>query len=256
VLPDLGLSTLLFEVADPNGDDHGPGSYTYPSDTVFSAQNYDIENFSVSVDDSNVIFKFKFFGPVPNPWGSGSNLSLQSLDVYIDKDPGLGTGNRILLPGRNAALTAGNGWEYAVWAEGWTPGIYAPDASTGEPKQLNTSFKVIVDPAAQMVTLRVPKAALGDGDPAQWGYAAMVMGQDGYPSMGVWRVRDIQPTAAQWKFGGAPDDINHTRIIDLAWPMDSTGTQEEILGTYPTSAGPIESLTPDDFPQLPLLNVQ
>ncbi|MBP8997951.1 MAG: hypothetical protein KBG10_06665, partial [Anaerolineaceae bacterium] len=72
----------------------------------------------------------------------------------------------------------------------------------------------------------------------------------------VWRVRDIQATNAQWKFGGAPDDVNHTRIIDLVWSAEDTPTQEEILGTYPSSAGPIETLGADDFAQIPLLLVK
>lgn len=256
VLPDLGLSTLLLEVVDPSGDDFGPGTYTYPTDTVFSAQNFDIEKLTISYDASNLIFTFKFFGAVPNPWGSGSNLSLQTMDVYIDKDPGLGTGNRLLLPGRNASLSNGNGWEFAIWAEGWTPGIYAPDSASGEPKMLNTTYKVIVDPMAQTVTLRVPLDALGEGDPASWGYAAAVMSQDGYPSTGVWRVRDIQASEAQWKAGGAPDDVNHTRIIDLAWPEGAAPSQEEMLSTYDSSSADISTLTADDFPQLELLLVK
>jgi len=256
VLPDLGLSDLVFEIADPPGDDHGPGTYTYPTDAVFSAQNFDIETFSVSTDAANIIFTFKFFGAVPNPWGSGSNLSLQTMDVYIDKDPGQGTGNRLLLPGRNAALSSEYGWEYVVWAEGWTPGIYSPDPETGEPKQLNLSYKLIVDPAGQKVTMRIPKDAFGEGDPAEWGYAAVVLSQDGYPSTGVWRVRDIQADSAQWKFGGAPDDVNHTRIIDMAWPADATGTQEEMLGTYAASSGQIDTLTENDFTQMQMLRAK
>lgn len=256
VLPDLGLSTLLLEVVDPSGDDYGPGTYTYPTDAVFSAQNFDIEKFTISYDATNLIFTYKFFGSVPNPWGSGSNLSLQSMDVYIDKDPGQGTGNRLMLPGRNASLSNGNGWEFAVWAEGWTPGIYAPDSESGDPKMLNLTYKVIVDPMAQTVTLRVPLEALGEGDPASWGYAAAVMSQDGYPSTGVWRVRDVQATAAQWKVGGAPEDTNHTRIIDLAWPEGSTPSQEEMLSTYVTSSADISTLTADDFPQVEPLLVQ
>lgn len=256
VLPDLGLSDLVLEVLDPAGDDHGPGAYTYPTDAVFSAQNFDIEKFTVSTDPSNVIFTFKFFGEVPNPWGSGSNLSLQSMDVYIDKDPGQGTGNRLLLPGRNASLTSGNGWDYVVWAEGWTPAVYAPDPETGEPKALNLSYKLIVDPALKTVTLRVPIEAFGEGNPADWGYAAVVMSQDGYPSTGVWRVRDIQADTAQWKFGGAPDDVNHTRIIDLAWSAESAGTQEEMLSNYPASAGPVEELSADDFGQIELITIK
>jgi len=256
VLPDLGLSELVLEVKDPEGDDHGPGTYTYPTDGVFSAQNFDIDTFTVATDAKNVIFSFKFFGPLPNPWGSGINLSLQTMDVYIDKDPGKGTGNRMLLPGRNASLTEGNGWDYVVWAEGWNYGIYAPDPATAEPKQQNTSYKIIVDPARQAVTLRVPKEALGDGDPAEWGYTAVVLGQEGYPSTGVWRVRDVQQTAAQWKFGGAPDDTNHTRIIDLAWPVEGEGTQEDFLSTYTSSKAAIDTLSEKDMPQIPILMVK
>jgi alpha-amylase/alpha-mannosidase (GH57 family) len=256
VLPDLGLSDIVLEVLDPANDDHGPGTYTYPTDAVFSAQNFDIESFTVSTDVANVIFTFKFYGDVPNPWGSGSNLSLQTLDVYIDKDPGQGTGNRMLLPGRNAALSSGNGWEYMVWAEGWTPGIFAPDPESGEPKAVNLSYKLIVNPAQKSVTLRVPREAFGDGDPAEWGYAAVVLSQDGYPATGVWRVRDIQSNNAQWKFGGAPNDVNHTRIIDLAWPADGAGTQEEMLAGYPSSDGPLDTLTPDDFAQISLLLIK
>ncbi len=254
VLPDLGTATVILEINDPEKDDHGPGTYVYPTDSVFKPQVFDLKSFSVAYDDKNIIFKFAFYGPIPNPWGSPNNLALQTLDVYVDKDPGAGTGARLLLPGRNAALTAGSGWEYAVWAEGWTPQIVAPDPQTGTPKQVTgVSFKIIVDPAARTVTLRVPRSVFGEGDPQAWGYVAAVLSQEGFPSTGVWRVRDVNPTAAQWRFGGGPDDVNHTRIIDLAW--DGTPTQEEILSTYPSSKADIATLGPDDFPQIPLLRV-
>jgi alpha-amylase/alpha-mannosidase (GH57 family) len=257
VLPDLGTATLLLEVDDPAGDDHGPGSYTYPTDAVFVEKAYDIKNFSIAVDDKSMVFKFVFNGPVPNPWGSGNNLAIQTLDVYVDKDPGSGTGARLLLPGRNAALEQGDGWEYAVWAEGWTPQIIAPDPVSLEPKQVTgADFKIVVDPANSMVTLRVPRITFGEGDPAKWGYAAAVLGQEGYPSLGVWRVRDVHQTAEQWKFGGAPDDANHTRIIDLAWPDGQSSTQEEMLSTYTGSKSDPGTLMPEDFAQLKLLRAK
>ncbi len=255
VLPDLGTSTVILEINDPEHDDFGPGTYVYPTDSVFKAQVFDLKSFSVAYDDKNLIFKFAFYGPIPNPWGSPNNLALQTLDVYVDKDPGAGTGARLLLPGRNAALEAGNGWEYAVWAEGWTPQILAPDPQSGAPKQVSgASFKIIVDPAARTVTLRVPRQVFGEGDPKQWGYLAAVLSQEGFPSTGVWRVRDINPTASQWRFGGGPADTNHTRIIDLAW--DGTPTQQELLSKYPSTTVDIASLSADDFVQIPLLMVK
>ncbi len=250
VTPDFGNSTIVLEIIDPEGDDYGPGTYTYPTDAVFETQAFDLKALTVSRDEKQMIFKFEFYGPVPNPWGSPNNLAIQSLDVYIDTDPGAGSGARLFLPGRNAALESDNGWEIALWAEGWTPQVLVPDPDTLEPKTLtNVDFKIIVDPAANLVTLRVPLDIFGPGDPAEWGYAAAVLGQEGYPSTGVWRVRDVSPVGEQWRFGGGIDDVNHTRIIDLAF----AGEQGDILSTYPSSKENIQVLGEDDFSQIPLI---
>ena len=113
-------------------------------------------------------------------------------------------------------------------------------------------FRILVDPGARTVTLRVPRDLLA-GDPSQWGYVVAVMGQEGYPSAGVWRIRDVEERAAQWRFGGAPADTNHTRIIDLIWPEGVEYTQEDMLSIYPSSTADPGSLTANDFAQIPLL---
>jgi hypothetical protein len=254
IVPDLGLTTPVLLVEDPQSDDHGPGSYSYPTDPVFEPQVFDLKSFAVGFDEKNLVFTFDFHGTVPNPWGSPNGLALQTLDVYVDTDPGAGTGARLLLPGRNAALGEESGWEYAVWAEGWTPQFIAPDES-GSPKMVGSvTFKVIVDRAARRVQLRVPRSAFGGGDPMTWAYAAAVLSQDGFPSAGVWRVRDVLPMAEQWRIGGGPDDVNHTRIMDYAWPAGSERTQEAMLSAYPGSPGPPDALTESDFPLVGMLS--
>lgn len=262
IVPELGAVTVLLEVQDPQGDDHGPGSYTYPTDPVFEPQVYDLKSFSVGVDDKNIVFRFQLFGPINNPWGSPINLSVQTFDVYIDVDPGAGTGRRLLLPGRNAALEVGNGWEYAVWVEGWQQELWSNTSaglSTGDEAgqlfQVKASYKTVIDPARSLVTIRVPKSAFGgEVDPSRWGYVAAVLSQEGFPAPGVWRVREVEATAKQWRMGGAPADTNHTRIVDLVWPTEATPTQEQILGAYPPSQEKdMDALTADDFAQVPLL---
>lgn len=254
VLPEVQPLTVLLEVRDPEGDDHGPGTYTYALDPVFQPQVFDLARFVVGEDEKNVVFRFTMYGPIPNPWRSPINLSLQTFDVYIDLDPGRGTGRRLLLPGRNAALMQGFGWEYAVWVEGWLQQVWTADQA-GELKQVRASFKTVVNPDRRTVTIRVPKAVFGEEvDPSRWGYVAVVLSQEGFPAPGVWRVREVEKQARQWRMGGAPDDTNHTRIVDLAWPEGATPTQEEILSTYPPSQeSNMDLLGPDDFPQLPLL---
>ncbi|MEN4010903.1 MAG: glucodextranase DOMON-like domain-containing protein [Bellilinea sp.] len=255
IIPDLGLSTILFEIEDAEGDDHGPGTYSYPTDAVFQNKAFDLKSFRVSYDEKNLIFRVGFHGPIPNPWGSPNGLAIQTIDIYIDQDPGSGSGARLLLPGRNAALKSSDGWDYALWLEGWTPQVLAPQAETLEPLQISEiSMKILVDPAARTVTARVPRESLGGGDPASWGFVVAVLGQEGYPSSGVWRVRDVEPQPAQWRFGGAPDGSkNHTRILDLIWAENETISQEEMLAAFTVSSADPGTVNVDDFAQLEMI---
>ena len=225
-VPDLGTSQVLLTITDPKGDDHGPGPYTYPTDGVFKAGGYDILEFTVAQEAANYVFKVKLNAPVENPWNSPNGMSVQTIDIYLDTDPK--SGAQMLLPMHNAAVSASDAWDYALLAEGWNPGLYkvGPD---GKPVQTTETLKIVTDPAAGTVTIRVPKTAL-PGDPTTWGYLAVVLSQDGY---GPNRVRDVNPKAEQWRGGGGPDDTNHTRIFDVAWV--GTPTQEEMLSKYTPS---------------------
>ncbi len=256
LMPNLGGTETVLEVQDPVGDDFGPGTYEYPTDAVFLPSVFDAKAFTVGYDAQNLILTFDLVGPIENPWNSPNGLSVQTLDVYIDTDPGAGTGARLLLPGRNAALQEGFGWEYAVWAEGWTPQVVQSDPDTLEPKEdteATGGMSVVVDPAKNEVIIRVPLAFLPAGNPADWGYAAAVLGQEGYPSEGVWRVRNVSLFPGQYIFGGAPGDSNHTRIIDLILPGELSPDQATLLSDYSSISGSIDLMTPDDFAQIPIL---
>jgi len=255
---DIGEAKSILTVTDPEGDDFGPGSYTYPSDAIFASQVFDVKSFEVAYDATSLILTFSLFGQIDNGWGSPNGFSVQTFDVYIDNDPGEATGARMLLPGRNAALAAENGWDYAIWVEGWTPQVVIPDAQTLEPKdysQASSAMKIFVDPGKNAVVVRVPLEFLGEGDPEEWGYAAALLGQEGYPATGVWRVRDVIQKNEQYRFGGAQLDNNHTRIIDLIWPDGQSPSQSEILGNYPSSAKAVDVLTIDDFAIIPLMTI-
>jgi alpha-amylase/alpha-mannosidase (GH57 family) len=247
VVPDLGRTTLVLEVTDPEGDDHGPGTYTYPTDAVFQPGVFDLTGFSVGYDEENIVFKFTLRGPVDNVWNGPAGLSVQAFDIYIDQD-GPASGSRLLLPARNAALTADYGWDYALRINGWTPTLYQVGAD-GTPQPVSVQVEVLPDPGQRKVTVRVSRAVLGD-DPQNWRYAVLLMSHDGY---GINDLRDLEPVAAQWRIGGRPDGNNYPRILDLAWPADSTPTQEEMLSAYTLSQQPVDDLGPDDFAQLEMI---
>ena len=249
IVPDLGTTNLVLEITDPERDDYGPGTYTYPSDAVFQAGSFDILNFQAGSDAENIVFKFTMRGPVENPWGSPNGLSVQTFDIYIDTN-GDGLGGVSFLPGRNLALQDGFTWDYAVTVEGWDFGIYVPGDAGPERIDTSSDFQVLADPGQQRVTIRIPRSILGD-NPEEWKYAAMVLGQEGYPSGGVMRVRDINQNAEQWRFGGALADTNHTRVIDLVWP--EAGVQESWLSTYTSSQTAQTDLTQTDFARVGML---
>ena len=155
------------------------------------------------------------------------------------------------LAGRNAALGADDGWEYAITVEGWEPAILTSSAD-GVVTESTPSFPVIVFGDKGKVIVRIPLVLLGNADPTTWSYAATLAGQEGFPSSGVRRIRDIEAESQQWRFGGAPGDINHTRIIDVAWA--ERGQQESWLSMYPSvSSGSFDDLAADDYPILALI---
>ena len=97
----------------------------------------------------------------------------------------------------------------------------------------------------------MPKSILGDA-PETWRFAAVVMSQEGYPAAGVLRVRDVAPTAEQWRIGGAPAGAtNATRVLDMVWP--EAGQQETWLSDFAPSTAAQGSLTTDDFARVEMI---
>ncbi len=248
MLPEEDIPNVVVQVEDPTGDDHGPGSYVYPTDAVFASGAYDATSLTIGSDEENVIFQVNFRGPLRNDWGAPNGMGILTIDVYIDID-GPANGSRLLLPGRNAALPPEYAWDYAIWAEGWEPGVYRPGEQG--PVQIAGTLSIASNPGQRRITIRVPRTMI-PGDPADWSYAVAIASQEGFPASGVWRVRDVLPAAEQWRIGGAPEGTtNHTRLLDVIYP--EAGVQEALLNNYPRSAGSVGDLGPDDFGQIPVL---
>ena len=245
LLPDLGRTAWLVDLTDPADDDHGPGSYTVPTDAVFKPGVFDLLEFKVGNDGNNLVFSIQMGGPVENPWGAPNGLAIQLVDIYIDTDGAAG-GTRLLRNGRNAALASGSAWDVALSLAGWNYGFFKSAAP--ETADKSVPVNIITDPGRNLIIAKIPLSAI-PGDPSQWKFAVAVMSNDGY---GINGVRDVTAEGGQWALGGAPADKNHTRIIDILWPAGMTPTQEEMLSAYTPSQADPASLGPDDFPQVPM----
>ena len=125
----------------------------------------------------------------------------------------------------------------------------SPDGTRTEDRP---PFAITVLPDQGRVIVRFPIAALGLGTAtATWQLAVALLSQEGYPSSGVDRVRDVGREAAQWTLGGGTGETNETRIMDLLHP--ESGVQEQALGNRPASTATPATLTADDVAQVPLL---
>jgi alpha-amylase/alpha-mannosidase (GH57 family) len=234
VVPDVSNTEIVFRVEDPLGDDHGPGTYTYPTDMVFAPGAYDLTAFAVGLSGDEIVFDFTVASPITNPWDSPVGLSVQTFDVYIDVDPGSATGARRMIDGRNTALVPEDGWERALTVEGWESALVLVFGDKGR------------------VVVRMVRELFPAGDPSTWGYAVAVMSQEGFPSSGVRRIRDVEMSAQQWRIGGGDGSLNGTRILDLLWPAE--GEQELMLTpAVPITSGDPNEFLPDDFGQTKVL---
>lgn len=230
-VPDIAGFDEVRVVADARNDDYGAGTYTYPTDPVFIDGSYDLLEFvageSGDGDGGDYVFTFLFDAPVLNPWNSPTGLSIQAIDVYLDYDPGGGTGRRPLIDGRNAELPGDSGWEAALVIEGWDRAVAVPEPD-GTYSESDPTITVSVLAEQGLVSVRVPKASLPPGlDLETAGIGVAVMSQEGFPSPGVRRVRDVEPTASQWALGGGDSTAGDTRVIDALFPEG--GAQEADL---------------------------
>ncbi|MFQ6617120.1 MAG: glucodextranase DOMON-like domain-containing protein, partial [Fidelibacterota bacterium] len=220
---DGGLYKKLVELSDPAGDDFGPGEYLYPSNPIFRRGDFDLVSFNVYEGKDELIFEIGLKNPIRNVWGSPINLSLQTIDVYIDaKDGGISQ----LLPGRNACVAGRRGWDYALWIEGWRQLIFS--TAGGEPFELGEVGTRVIQEKG-LIFVRLPEGLI-PGDPGKWGFIVLVLAQDGFTPPDNWRVRVVEENPTEMNFGGGGKGTYKPNIIDVL--MLSVDEQKEVLGTY------------------------
>lgn len=96
--------------------------------------------------------------------------------------------------------------------------------------------------------VRIPRDLSGRGSPADWTYAVAAVSQEGFPSAGIRRNRDVEATPDQWRIGGGDGSINRTRILDAI--VAEPDLQEAMLPDYdPVTTGSVDDLSENEFAQ-------
>jgi hypothetical protein len=202
------------EFKDPKGDDKGPGTYLYPSDPIYKRGSFDITEFKINVDGQKVYFDVGINSPVEDPWRTGAGFSVQMIFIFIDNKKG---GFKDLPPGVNASFADGHEWDKLV--------IISPQQTSRVKREVAQKMPAAQHPAVvlpvrvkgagQYIAAETWLAALGEGDPSQWGYQVLMLGQDGFPAGKDLLTKRVNEFEGQHRFGGGNDGDCDPNIIDL-----------------------------------------
>ena len=148
------FGTRLGGFTDPAGDDNGPGSYVYPTNSAYFPGAFDLTKLKVFINGTQAFFVAQIAGPVTNPFG-GDHISLEHLEVYL----GSASGNPVpALPGTN--MNVATPWSAVIVGDGRfnAAGAYAPDGSK------LASATLITVPQTHQIAVGIPLSALNGLD--------------------------------------------------------------------------------------------
>jgi glucan 1,4-alpha-glucosidase len=191
VVLDVVPGALLLDVADPNGDDNGPGNFAYPTDGAFHAGAFDLQRFQVFDAGTDVIFRVQTRDLTPT---FGPANGAQLVDVYVHV-PGATTTSTAAANGstanRNFSIAPAFAWSRLIQVQGF--GQRYEDAARAT---LGT-VSITANSISRFITFRVPKSSLGQPGPG-WGFTVVLTGQDGFSND---QARGFQPTPQPFQFG-------------------------------------------------------
>ncbi len=228
---------LVASFVDPKGDEHGPGSYTYPKDPAFKPFHglFDLLQINVLENDEAYVFQF-YFGEMTNPWGAPKGFSHQLINIYLDTKSGGRTDT--YKEGARVQFDPSHPWDYFVKVAGWPS--YGQLLATADGEEIPGGVRVEADPGEKVINVIVFKKYIKvEGDKI---YAYFIVGsQDGY---GPDHFRPVTPEAGQWTLGGYPKDAGDygPYVVDIVVPQGHT--QEEILSSYDPASKKFATLLP------------
>lgn len=228
---DVGQERIVWEADDPEGDDHGPGTYVYPTNPAFApfAGIFDLTGFKVSCDDENVYFDTELVR-ITNTWNAPEGFSHQLINIFIDTTPGAGRTDT-LKEGAFVSFMPQYAWDVKIKIMGWGGSrVYLAsddDASGGRTDGLSVEAL----PNGKTVRATVSQAVIGEPLDS-WKYYVLVGSQDGY---GLDNFRPVMGEAGPWVFGGGSDLNINPNVIDILAPENGPYSQENQLSSWNSS---------------------
>ena len=175
-------------MADPDGDDNGPGNYAYPTSANFHPGAFDIQRFQVYDSGADVTFRVQTRDLSET---FGSPLGAQLVDVYVRVPGAATTSTAAAHPLRNFTIAPSFAWSRLIQVQGFGQRYVDAGGAT-----LGTA-SISANPISRFITFSVPKASLGTPGPG-WGFTVVLTGQDGFSPD---QARGFAPTPQGFQFG-------------------------------------------------------
>ncbi|MFZ1992463.1 MAG: glucodextranase DOMON-like domain-containing protein, partial [Solirubrobacteraceae bacterium] len=182
--------TEVFSATDPAGDDNGPGTYQYPTDSNFVAGEFDLTAMQVNETASNVYLQFKLRTLAQT---FGDNFGAQLLDVYVHDPSATTTTTAPFFPGANYTIAPADAWSERVEVQGF--GVAPVWVNPGGTSLGAARF--VVDAPSDTATIVLPRSAFGSVG-SGWTFTVALTGQDGF---GPGSARTWAATPQEFQFG-------------------------------------------------------
>jgi glucoamylase len=182
--------TQVFSATDPTGDDNGPGTYQYPTDSNFVAGEFDLTAMQINETATNVYLQFKLRTLAQT---FGDDFGAQLLDVYVHDPSATTTTTAPFFPGANYTVAPADAWSERLEVQGFgaAPVFVNPGGTS-----LGTA-RFVVDQPSDTATIVVPRSAFGS-IASGWTFTVALTGQDGFSAGSA---RTWAATPQEFNFG-------------------------------------------------------
>jgi glucoamylase len=216
--------TVVLDVADPAGDDHGPGTYQYPTAGDFAAGSFDVTRFQVVTDGPTTYLRTTLRDLVPT---FGSTMGAQLLDVYVHTPATAATSTAAAFPSRGYTVAPGDAWSQRLEVQGFADPVWVDAGGV-----VRGTAGVVASTTDRTITVAVPTAQFGTPGPG-WSFTVVLTGQEGSSPD---QARGFAATAQPYSFGVCPaggtapvcavDPARVPRAIDVLAPAGADQAAE------------------------------
>lgn len=227
-LSSLGATTaeVYFEMKDPLGDEHGYGTYRYPSNVAFQPYQglFDITEFKVWGEKPGIIYFDTTFAKITNPWMAPEGFIHQNLRIMVDSIPERGE-TELPKKGAYVSFDPKYGWDFGLKVLGWgNSQVVLSDNGKLRYQPLKT------EKLGDNRTIRasVPESVIGKPN-RDWKYYVLVGSFDGF---GEDFFRRVRKDHGEWVIGGGLDQTIEPQVMDILAFENGSQSQAKQLKSF------------------------